>query len=114
MKTYYTLSDKTIEQHQATTFATLLKEGYFVSIDENALCPEHNVQVVPTMLRFYQCPDCAATCLKMVKLKQQPIVDALIADWERRQSLTDAQREAEDKEKAEKYRQKQRQQKRGF
>ena len=100
-KANFIKSDATMERHRADIFAWMLTNGYFVSEDENAVCPEHNSQVVPTMLRMHQCPACAKTHLKVVKAQQQPMVDAQVADWERRQKLTDAQREEEDRERAE-------------
>lgn len=92
-----------MERHRADIFTGMLTEGYFVSEDENAICPEHNIQVAATLLRIFQCPACAKTHLNVVRARQQPMVDMQVADFERRQNLTPAQRRDEDRQRAEEY-----------
>lgn len=107
-------SDKQMQEHQAKTFIWFKENEYFVSEVESDICHWHKTQVVPTMMGFYQCRECAMKHLETIKKQQQPAVDAANREWERRATLTDEQRKAEDKEKHDKWEQSQRKQARGF
>jgi len=102
-KANFIKSDKQMQEHQAITFIWFKENDYFVSEVETDICPWHKKEVVPTMMGFFQCPDCAMKHLEIIKKQQQPLVNMAVADWERRAKLTDKEREEEDKRKHEEW-----------
>ena len=81
-------SDATMEKHRAEIYAWLLGQGCFVSENEKAICPEHKKEVVATMLRMFQCQDCAIRFLNIRKLKQQPLIDEALEKWRKLNNQT--------------------------